>query len=108
MMQIGNPGCGAYNSGLLGEWLPLNGGSDTRRASREAAFARAVLLGEWLDCRASMIRRQAMPLALRRGRRHVVPVGDGSLYRCNWLHWRKAKRLVRAGHVMPAMIAMIA
>ena len=74
-------------------WIPLNGGSDTRRASRDfwEEFARA---------RRIPLRTSGCTIVVGghhhtgRGRRYIRRAISGGIS-LEWVHWRAAKRLVR-------------
>lgn len=82
--------------GLLGTWIPLNGGSDTRRDIRDGYRENARSLRIEFRQHGGHAVSFGGPFHAGRGRRYLS-MPD----RLTWVHWRKAKKLVRKGKASP-------
>lgn len=81
--------------GMAKRWYPLNGGSDTRRAVREALIERdAVRLRIPYATDGHSVTIGGFAPWTERGWRYVQCIG---LKTGSWVNWRRAKRLKRKG-----------
>lgn len=77
-------------SGLIGKFVPLNGGSGTRADTRTYYRELASNLRLEFEGNGSFV-KYGGPTRRGRGQRYVA-FGERRL---TWVHWRKAKRLLR-------------
>lgn len=86
--------CVAINMGLATRWIPLNGGSDTRRDARDCHMELAIAARIPFRCigNATVIIGGRRPPD--RGNRYIRHSSRNPIV-IEWLHWRKAKRLIR-------------